>query len=433
MKPTSFADIDTNKIENKIIFLDIDGTITSDGRDEVEVHLINKIKELVTKNKVYLCSNKKNKNNRNLKIESLSGAIFLDTTYRKPNKKILDLVKNEQNLDSLVIGDKYLTDARFAYNIEADFIYVSRIKSDNDSVFTKITYLIDDIFKYMIGFISKFRNYLLLMRPQQWIKNLAVFIPIFFAKELFFSSKFEEALAAFVAFCFFASLVYVVNDIADREVDARHPLKCVRPIASGAVSLREAVGIAAVLFLVGAWVVYMFAASIILPIFLYLVINLVYSFYIKNVAIFDLICVSLCYLLRVVAGGLATDTFISRWLILMVIFVALFITVGKRRSELAGSNIRTVLKSYNLSLLDHLLSIAASLTLVIYGIYTILGVTSDLTVYSIVFVIIGIFRYLNIVHTSHGAEFPEKLFYKDKTIFLSVLSWLIFMFCIFYF
>lgn len=433
MKPVSFVDIDLDKIDNKIIFLDIDGTITLDGHNEVESGLIDKIRELVVKNKVYLCSNKKNKNDRNLKIADLSGAVFLDTHYKKPNKKILDLIKNEQELGCVVIGDKYLTDAWFARNIGADFIYVTRIKSSTDSLFTKATYLIDDIFKYMVVFMSQIRNYFLLIRPQQWIKNLAVFIPIFFAKELFFYSKLEEAFVAFVAFCFFASFVYVVNDIVDREADARHPLKCSRPIASGVISVREAVVIALVLFLAGSSVVYWFAISIILPLFLYLVVNLVYSFYIKNVPIFDLIFVAACYLLRVVAGGLASDTTISRWLILMVIFVALFITVGKRRGELVGVNIRSVLKSYSINLLDNLLIITASLTLVIYGIYTILVTTSNLAVYSIIFVIIGIFRYLNIAYTTQGAEFPEKLFYKDKTIFLSVLSWLIFMFCIFYF
>jgi 4-hydroxybenzoate polyprenyltransferase len=229
-----------------------------------------------------------------------------------------------------------------------------------------------------------------------------------------------------------AGAMYIINDILDKKADAGHPKKKNRPIASGAVSVRNAIIICLMLIVVCIFIIYFFVPSIWPVMFTYVILNIIYSCYLKRIVIFDLLAVSAFYLLRILAGGIATSIYISHWLVLCVIFVTLFIVIGKRMSEFKHLNKREVLRYYTLDLLQHLLTLSAGLTIVSYGLYSILGSTSPWAVYSTFFVILGIFRYLFIIHTSPEAEFPEKLVISDKVILGSVLAWVVYMYLILY-
>ncbi|MDP2696268.1 MAG: UbiA prenyltransferase family protein [bacterium] len=275
-------------------------------------------------------------------------------------------------------------------------------------------------------------SFITLLRPLHWVKNLLVFVPIFFAREIFMADRMMAAFYAFLAFSLTASAVYIINDIVDRQHDAQHPIKRLRPIASGAVSITQAVMLLVILLAGGAILVYFLSPQLAVIIGAYLLLNLLYSFYLKHWPIFDIVLISSLYLLRVVGGGVASQTHISTWLILCTVFISLFLIVGKRRVEFSQLHRRKVLGLYSGELLDHLFGIAAGLTIISYGLYTILGVNSELAVYSIFLVLIGIFRYLLITYRSAVAEYPERVLWSDKIISGSVLAWLIFMYFIFY-
>ncbi|MBT5015944.1 decaprenyl-phosphate phosphoribosyltransferase [Candidatus Peregrinibacteria bacterium] len=277
-------------------------------------------------------------------------------------------------------------------------------------------------------------SYLKLLRPHHWIKNFFIFVPIFFAKEIFVWEKLENTLLAFVVFCLAASAVYVVNDIVDRDQDAKHPVKKKRPIASGKVSIGTAILMVISLLIMAAIIVWQWIPAISYVVLIYLGLNLVYSFYLKHQAIFDVLLISALYLVRIIGGGFATNTPISSWLILCTLFVTLFMILGKRKAELMHKKKRKVLSAYNPIVLDHLLTITVALTLISYSLYSVLAINSSYAVFSIFFVLLAMFRYLHLTYSEKGeAENPEKIILKDQVILGSILSWGIFMFIIFYY
>lgn len=276
------------------------------------------------------------------------------------------------------------------------------------------------------------KNYFLLLRPRQWIKNLLVFVPVFFAQEFGLPNKLLAAGFAFAAFCFGASAAYIINDLLDAPRDRQHPTKRFRPLASGAVSVPSAIFILALLLIGGGAIGFWLVPGLLPVLAVYLALNVFYSGYGKHIPLLEMLLVAGFYLLRIVGGGLATGTLVSRWLVLCTVFVALFITIGKRRSELNGPNIRPVLKHYSNQFLDLLLTASLALTVAAYSIYCVLGTSSERLVYSVFFVLLGVFRYLGIILTSPNAEFPERVLYTDKIILGSVAGWVAFMAYSFY-
>jgi 4-hydroxybenzoate polyprenyltransferase len=278
--------------------------------------------------------------------------------------------------------------------------------------------------------------YLKLLRPKQWIKNLLVFVPIFFAQDFFGKDKIWQASLSFIVFCFTASTVYIMNDIFDRKIDQNHPKKQHRPIASGKVTVKVAVMMVIASFLLSVILSYVFIPLITPILLVYLFLNLVYSWRIKHVVIFDVLFISIFYLLRILAGGLATNTPISSWLILCVFFASLLVIIGKRIGEQSQLHKREVLQYYSSDFLKQLLSISSSLVVVSYGLYSILGFHlgdhPNLVVYSIFFVVLGVFRYLYLIYSSAEVEFPEKLIFSDKVVFGSFVGWILYMFFVIY-
>lgn len=282
------------------------------------------------------------------------------------------------------------------------------------------------------------KNLILLIRPQQWIKNFFVFLPFFFGGHLFESKSFLASMVAFISFCFAASSIYCFNDIHDVADDRRHPKKCTRPIASGAVSIKQAYGIMILMFLLSI------ASLIVLPsnlfktaavIVIYYVLNIAYCAKLKQFAIIDVCIVAFGFVLRILAGGEATGIALSKWIVLMTFLLTLFLSFAKRRDDVLRMNAtgkapRKNTIRYNLTFIDQALTITGSVTLVCYIMYTISSdvsdrLHSDYLYLTTVFVLLGILRYIQIAVVDRKSADPTKIALKDRFIQLDVLAWLV--------
>ncbi len=252
------------------------------------------------------------------------------------------------------------------------------------------------------------------LRPAQWSKNVFVLAPATFAGGLTEPSTLAAAVVAAVAFCAAASAVYLFNDLVDRERDRRHPRKKLRPVASGALGVVPASVAAAILALVACGAAWTLNGQTTLLVFVYLAVNLLYTVWLKEIVILDVMVLSSGYVIRVLAGAAAVGAAVSAWLILCTVFLALFMGFSKRRHELvlltdeAGEQ-RAVLTHYSPTFLDQMMNVVTASTLLSYALYT----TADETVarfgaYSLVwtvpFVLFGIFRYLYLIHQAENPK-----------------------------
>ena len=278
------------------------------------------------------------------------------------------------------------------------------------------------------------------LRPRQWVKNLLVFLPLLFAVDLVWSADdlttllphLGRLLALVAAFCAAASAVYLLNDLADREADRQHPIKRLRPIASGAVPAWLALVGTLALALVGLVVMYFLGWPLVLAGSIYLAINVAYSAGLKRVALVDVMLVASGYVLRAVAGALAVGAAPSPWLYAVTAAGALFIVVGRRYAEarLAGnepSEQRGTLQHYAAPLGGQLLTLAATAALVSYTLYTVEGENlpaNNAMLLTVPLVIFGLFRYLYLLNNSQDAESPELLMMRDVPLLVSIVAWL---------
>lgn len=291
--------------------------------------------------------------------------------------------------------------------------------------------------------MRKSLQFLVLLRPQQWIKNLFIFIPVFFAGELGDFSRWGALAWAFLAFCLISSCIYVINDIRDLDQDKLHPEKSKRPIAAGAISKREAWALAASLLPAGLLVARYADSQMFLVVLIgYFVANLGYSFGLRKVSILDIIIVSSGFVLRVAGGGLVADVPISPWMMMMVFLLALFLAVAKRRDDLlvfyrSGRVMRKSLETYNLDYINSLLVMISGIIVVAYLMYVIspevmarfqaphLYLTS-------IFVIAGVMRYLQITLVENRSGSPTRVLYQDNFIRFTVLGWMLVFYYIIY-
>ena len=271
-----------------------------------------------------------------------------------------------------------------------------------------------------------------LLRPYSWIKNLFIFVPLFFAKDFFIYAKFSTVAVAFVVFCVTASSVYIINDIFDIEQDRKHDSKKNRPLASGKVSVSSALIILGCLIIGNLFLIYFFIPQIFLLIGLYFISNILYSKYLKHLAVLDILLISSFYFIRIMIGGVAAQVPISHWLLLCMIFISLFLIVAKRLAEFRQENKRIVLQEYTPEFLNAMLVISATLIIISYSLYSVLVLDSNLAIFSIFLVLLGIIRYLFLVFTTNKAEYPDKIVIKDKIIFLSVIVWIFTMYFVIY-
>ena len=269
------------------------------------------------------------------------------------------------------------------------------------------------------------------MRPQQWVKNIFVFIPILVSGSFFNISLLLDSFIAFISFCLAASIVYLFNDIIDFSNDKNHPKKKYRPIASGKISKNLAfISILIILFFV-FYLQNLAINNIWIIIILYLILNLNYSLWLKKIIIIDVICISIGFILRVQAGVVATGLENSEWLISMTFTLAMLLALGKRKAELEnyGSNLksRDSLQSYTSPLINVMQIIFVTCTIVFYLLYTNLNSTFDgnslLLSLSSIFVVAGLLRYVQLSFDNVIEEDPTNILYKDKFILSSVILW----------
>ena len=271
------------------------------------------------------------------------------------------------------------------------------------------------------------------LRPQQWVKNGFVFAALIFSRSIIDWNRNARVVAGAVLFCLISSAVYLLNDILDAPEDRKHPLKRLRPLASGRLGVGTAAIAAITLGLVslgGAWALDHTFFAIIAA---YAVINVLYSWVLKRVVLLDVFVISAGFVLRVVSGGVIIHVEISPWLVVCATLLALFLALSKRRHELVvlgkeAGNHRSILSKYSPYFLDQLIGIVTASTVMSYALYTLSsdvqvkfpGKRLDLT---IPFVLFGIFRYLYLVHQNEEGGNPTRLFLTDSVLLSVVLFW----------
>lgn len=261
-----------------------------------------------------------------------------------------------------------------------------------------------------------------LLRVSHWTKNVFVFVPLVFSKNLMNKDFLVEVLFAFVFFSIASSLVYVFNDLIDAGKDKLHQIKKFRPIASGKISRSKAVIIIFILIILTAVSFFVLNLQFNLVLLGYILLNISYSLLLKKIVIIDLLSVSIGFMLRVISGALVITVPLSSWLILTTLFLSLFLAVAKRRAEFIiyenENNTRIVLKDYNLKLLDLFLAVSAGGIIISYSLYSVAERTvnyfhTENLVFTTIFVIYGIFRYLYLIHKEKNGENSLEILLKD--------------------
>lgn len=279
------------------------------------------------------------------------------------------------------------------------------------------------------------------MRPHQWLKNVLIFAPLVFDRKLDNVTALLSTLAGFVLFCLLASIVYIVNDIADLEADRMHPKKRNRPLASGKLSSRTASMAAGVIGVIVFPLAYLLSPGFTVILATYLGLNLAYSNWLKHVTLIDVFVLASFYVLRVVAGVtlIEVERF-SPWLYVVTTLLALYIGFGKRRAELAlladGANQhRRVLDGYTIPLLDQFITIVSATTIVAYSLYTFSAPNlpeNHAMMLTIPFALYGIFRYLYLVQMKHSGGAPEEVLYSDRPLQVTIVLWGLAVMAVFY-
>ena len=283
------------------------------------------------------------------------------------------------------------------------------------------------------------KKYLRLIRPQHWIKNVFVLVPMFFGGVLFDLTAIESGLLVFMAFSFIASSIYCYNDIVDADADRHHPVKCNRPIASGEVSVSRGYLLMAVMAVLSAIMVMLLPSPVrmgtAVVVAIYYVLNLAYCSKLKQYAVLDVCIVAFGFVLRIVAGGVAEEVALSQWIVLMTFLLTLFLSFAKRRDDVlrmneTGEAPRHNTIRYNLTFINQAITITASVTLVCYIMYTVSPEVeehfkSQYLYLTSVFVLLGLLRYIQIAVVDKKSGDPVKVALTDRFSQLIVAAWLV--------
>ena len=279
------------------------------------------------------------------------------------------------------------------------------------------------------------------MRPHQWIKNVLIYVPLVFDRKLTDVPSLIWTTSGFIIFCLVASVVYIVNDIADLEADRNHPEKKKRPLASGKLPVSVAVITAILILSITFPLAYWLSPAFALVIFCYFGLNLLYSKWLKHIPIIDVFVLASFYVLRVIAGlTLIEVERFSPWLYMVTTLLALYIGLGKRRAELTllqenANQHRRVLEGYTIPLLDQLIIIVSATTIIAYSLYTFSAPNlpeNHTMMLTIPFAIYGIFRYLYLIQVKQEGGAPEEILLSDRPLQITVLLWGIAIMVIFY-
>ncbi|MBF1637632.1 MAG: decaprenyl-phosphate phosphoribosyltransferase [Prevotella sp.] len=289
------------------------------------------------------------------------------------------------------------------------------------------------------------KNLIRLIRPHQWVKNLVVLLPVFFGGALLHIESVYAGLITALCFSFAASSIYCLNDIVDVDDDRRHPVKCHRPLASGAISIPQGYTLMFLMFILSMLSTFLLGqsqletASVIL---FYWLLNIAYCLKLKQYAIIDVCVVSFGFVLRILAGGYATSIHLSKWIVLMTFLLMLFLSFAKRRDDVVRMNEtghapRQNTIRYNLTFINQAITITSSVTLVCYIMYTVSPETihnfhTDYLYLTSVFVLVGLLRYIQIAVVDKRSGDPTKVMLHDRFMQFVVLAFgLAFLFIIY--
>ena len=276
------------------------------------------------------------------------------------------------------------------------------------------------------------QHYIKLMRVNQWVKNLFVFLPIFFSGNLLNIDLFIESFYGFLIFSFVASSIYIINDYVDIEKDQKHPEKKNRPLASGKISKNKALILFFSLVIITSLLIFYFAnVKVTILVAVYFLMNIAYSFKLKQIAILDVMIIAFGFLLRVLVGGYMTGIVVTDWTILLVFDLALILALGKRRGELINADLEGVtrksLDGYNLNFLNSALSITCTVAVICYLMFILAPDTQQkfhhYIIYTFVFVFAAVLRYLQQTFVYFKTESPTKLIFKDHFLQLLIVLW----------
>ena len=269
------------------------------------------------------------------------------------------------------------------------------------------------------------KKYLKLIRVKHWIKNFLIFLPLIFSRNIN-ATNILLSILGFISFSFASSIIYIINDIRDKEKDKNHPTKKNRPIAAGTISITNALIVATLLLIITiAILIYLstFNKFISIYIITYILINIMYSFGLKNIPLLDVFILALGFLIRVLYGGALINVEVSNWLFLTVLSISFYLGLGKRRNELitqekTGNTTRSVLKYYNKEFLDKNMYMCLSMTIIFYSLWC-QDLNSDYIMWTIPIVLLICMKYsLNIESNSSGD--PVEVLLKDKILMLLV-------------
>ena len=278
-------------------------------------------------------------------------------------------------------------------------------------------------------------EYIRLLRPRQWFKNVFVFAGLIFSRHFFYPESIERSVFAFLVFSVLSSSGYIINDILDFREDRAHPLKSKRPIAAGKIGRGQAAFLAVLLFAISLVVAFLLSVNFFYVCVVYTMLITCYSFGIKNIVILDVLFVAIGYVLRAIAGAVVITVEISSWLLLCTLLIALFLAISKRRTEIVllgdeATKHRKILSQYSLGLLNQMIAVVTAACIVAYCLYTLAPETVSKfgtrnLIFTVPFVIYGIFRYLYITYQKVETDIPERALLNDIPLQLCLLAWII--------
>ena len=274
-----------------------------------------------------------------------------------------------------------------------------------------------------------------MLRPRQWLKNVFVFAGLIFSRQFFYVESIEKSIYAFIVFSLLSSSGYIINDLLDYKEDRVHPVKSRRPIAAGKVTRGRAAFIAVILLFMSFVSAHVLGANFFYVCLMYFGLIVLYSTVLKNIVILDVLAVAMGYVFRAIAGAVVINVEISSWLLLCTLLVALFLAISKRRTEIVllgegATKHRKILSHYSLGLLNQMIAIVTAACIVSYCLYTLAPETvakfgTRNLIYTVPFVIYGIFRYLFITYQRIETDIPERVLISDLPLQICLFLWVV--------
>lgn len=276
----------------------------------------------------------------------------------------------------------------------------------------------------------KYKAYIKLLRPKQWIKNLFLFAAVVFSDNLFSLPFLIKSFLGFMCFCAISSCVYILNDIIDVEKDRHHPKKRLRPIASGIISKSEALLLLCISAPIILFLSLLLNIGFGVIVLAYFLINILYTFKVKHIVILDIMFIAAGFILRVSGGAVIIGVEVSPWILMCTLLLALFLGFSKRRNELVlmGDNPekhRKILEEYSIEFLDNMLAIVTSSTVMAYSLYTFWAHDNKYSMITIPFVLYGIFRYQYLIYKKNEGGSAEEVIFSDKPFLINILLWVV--------